>query len=234
MDHAQKMYLIPRHQLDALKQHQQNQNTGSIRQSVENEIDKAMANILSLPDTDLYEKAKKYSSVLQRYLSLVKQSDREKGVNLTLSGGEPSDVVHPKVTQVYDAGAYGTSDVMLEDILKHMPVKHKRHAQHILDTMAKNSVSWTGQGERVVDGEVLKGSHIYDLVKSITQPQGVSDDKRPLGWDKFLQVMASLNMPLSSIPNIQRPVGSDRGDWRYFNICGFLNTGLCVGFGEKV
>lgn len=128
-------------------------------------------------------------------------------ISLTLSGGENNGGILPNVTQIKNADDCATDDddAVMEDVLKHMPVKHRRNAQHILDTVAKskNSVSWTGQGELVVDGEILRGSHIFDLVKSITLPQGVPDDKRPLGWDKFLHVMAALNVPLSSVPNTQ-------------------------------
>ncbi|MDG2555622.1 hypothetical protein P7M41_26895, partial [Vibrio parahaemolyticus] len=61
MEHAQKMFLVPQHQLDMLKQQQQqqqqyqDQNTASIRQVVQNDLDRAMSDILKLPDTDIYE-----------------------------------------------------------------------------------------------------------------------------------------------------------------------------------
>ena len=74
MDHTHKMYLVPQHQLDALKH---TQPRDSVRQTAENELDKAIAMVLNTPDTDLYEKAARYGAVLQRYLSMVKQGQRE-------------------------------------------------------------------------------------------------------------------------------------------------------------
>ena len=44
----------------------------------QNELDKAMIDVLNLPDTDVYEKAKKYAGILQRYLALTKQNQLEK------------------------------------------------------------------------------------------------------------------------------------------------------------
>ena len=51
MEHTQKMFLVPQHQLDALKQPQQyEQNNRTIRQTAQNELDKAMIDVLNLPD----------------------------------------------------------------------------------------------------------------------------------------------------------------------------------------
>ena len=97
MENTQKMFLVPQHQLDALKQpHQYDQNNKSIRQTAQNELDKAMTDVLNLPDTDVYEKAKKYAVILQRYLVLTKQNKLEKNV-LTLSIPNTSDHVPPIV-----------------------------------------------------------------------------------------------------------------------------------------
>lgn len=57
MEHTQKMFLIPQHQLDMLN-HQQQQHTGSVRHVAQNELDKAMVEVLQLPDLDVYEKLK--------------------------------------------------------------------------------------------------------------------------------------------------------------------------------
>ena len=61
--------------------------------------------------------------------------------------------------------------------------------------------SWNESGEFVVNGCAVSGSHILHLVKSITMPYRVSDDRRPLGWAEFLEAFAVLNIPLSTIPN---------------------------------
>jgi len=45
MDHTQKMFLVPQQQLDALKHTMTDQRQGSIRQSVENDLDRAMSDV---------------------------------------------------------------------------------------------------------------------------------------------------------------------------------------------
>ena len=58
----------------------------SVRQTAENDLDMAIATVLNTPDTDLYEKAARYGAVLQHYLSMVKQGQREHG-ELTVTCG---------------------------------------------------------------------------------------------------------------------------------------------------
>ena len=100
MEHTHKMYLVPQHQLDALKH---TPPRDSVRQTAENELDKAIATVLNTPSTDLYEKAARYGAVLQRYLSLVKQGQREHGeLTLSLADGGP---VHTPV-----AAQHGVDD----------------------------------------------------------------------------------------------------------------------------
>ena len=90
MEHTQKMFLVPQHQLDTLKHPQQyDQHTKSIRQTAQNELDKAMTDVLNLPDTDVYEKAKKYAVILQRYLVLTKQNELEKNVFIITEHSRP-------------------------------------------------------------------------------------------------------------------------------------------------
>ena len=189
MEHAQKMYLVPQHQLDALKQPTPPER---LRQTVENELDEAMKNILNLPDLDLHEKAKKYASVLQRFLAMVKQGELEKGVlTLSLPVDDPGIVNKDVPTDV------------LEEVLKQMPARSRRNVEYLVNTIrkAKGTVAWNDQGEFVVNGHVIKGSHMYDLLKSVTAPGHVK--QRPVGWDVFLKSLADINAPTSSIPNVE-------------------------------
>ena len=66
---------------------------------------------------------------------------------------------------------------------------------------AKNVISWTDQGEIVVNSRPVQGLHLYDLVKSVTAAHNVSDVSIPIGWNVFLKTMACLNIPLSAMPN---------------------------------
>lgn len=52
------MFVVP--------QHQKHQNTETIGQTAQNELDKAMVEVLQRNDIDVYEKATKYSSIQPR------------------------------------------------------------------------------------------------------------------------------------------------------------------------
>lgn len=186
MEHAQKLYLVPQHQLDSLKHRLPPER---LRETVENELDEAMKNILDLQGLDLHEKAKKYASVLQRFLSLVKQGELEKGV-LTLS--LPTD----------DPGPVNKEDV-LEDVLKQMPSRSRKNVEYLVSTIrkAKGAAGWNDQGELIINGSVIKGSHMFDLLKCVTAPRTAK--QRPVGWDAFLKALADMNAPTSSIPSVE-------------------------------
>ncbi len=68
---------------------------------------------------------------------------------------------------------------------------------------AKQFCAWTDYGEFVFKGHVINGSHMLDLVKSITAPHAIRDEYRPRGWSEFLDAFAVLNIPFSTISNSQ-------------------------------
>lgn len=232
MEHTQKMFLVPQHQLGLVKQqphYKQQDQRESIRQAVQNELDRAMIDVLNQPDTDMYEKAKKYSVILQRYLAVVRQGEREKGaLPLPLPSGESDTGSNPVVS----ADDVPGKDVILGNVIRHIPKKSKKHAEYILDALnhAKNDISWTDRGEIVVNNQTIKGTHLYDLVKSVTSSYNVLDESRPIGWKIFLKTLADLNIPLSAIPNTQvrRSIAEYKGgDAVYdggFNVSGSFKT----------
>ncbi len=66
---------------------------------------------------------------------------------------------------------------------------------------AKGLSAWNESGEFVFKGKAVPGSHMLDLLKNVTAPHQVRDDRRPLGWSEFLQAFAELNIPFSTVPN---------------------------------
>lgn len=198
MNYAEKMYMIPQHQLDKLRTSNQRE---SLQQVVENDLDMTIRNILYNKDLEPYEKAKMYTSVLQRYLTVSRLGDKETNT-LTLSfptadGGDEVQLP-PTTTDSHDV-----TDVVVDEVLKNVPQRSLKNIRYILDKMSKtkNIASWTDSGEFVFKGRTIEGSHILDLVKSITAPQKIVDERRPTGWHEFLEAFATLNIPYSTIAN---------------------------------
>ncbi len=131
MEYAEKMYLVPQHQLDKARTENVRE---TIQQSVENDLDVAMRNILLRTDLNPYEKAKLYTNTLSRFLTIVKQGDRESGV-LTQSLPDPThkDEV-PTVASVKDDGA---EEHVVDEVLKNVPSRSVKNSRYILDKMSK-------------------------------------------------------------------------------------------------
>lgn len=127
---------------------------------MENDLDTAIRNILHRSDLDSHEKAKMYTHILQRYLTIAKQADRETNV-LTLN----MPTTDKKPPEQYDETT-SLGDAVVEDVLKNVPQRSVKNISYILDKMvkAKYVSSWTSSGEFVYKGRTIHGSHMCDLV----------------------------------------------------------------------
>ena len=67
----------------------------------------------------------------------------------------------------------------------------------LLSKMAasKDLTSWNDRGKFLYKGQPIAGSHMYDLVKGLTHPKTLSQQKAPRGWEQFLHADAELNIP---------------------------------------
>lgn len=197
LKYAEKMYLVPQHQLDKIKPTTPRE---SIQHAVESDLDTTIRNILYRTDIDPHEKAKLYTAVLQRYLTITKQGDMDATtLKLSLPQHDHTDKEDPQKTITIGA----VEDLIVDDILKNIPQRNEKNVRYILDKMSKSKdhASWSESGEFMFKGKTIPGSHMLDLVKSITAPQKIADDRRPIGWYEFLEAFADLNIPYSMVPN---------------------------------
>lgn len=206
---ANKMYLVPQQELDRLKK--QVQGPENIRQTAENDLDTAMKDILNQKGLNPYDKVQKYTNLLQRYLSLVKQGERETG-HLTISlqdplkDDEPREShapVRPVPASLPSEDQMPVEDKVMHDLLTHVPARNRKNVSYIMNKLkdSNGAATWNDKGEFILQGAVVKGSHILDLLKSTTSAHKVADDRRPPGWLQFLKALAILNIPLSGVPN---------------------------------
>lgn len=201
MEYAEKMFLIPQNQLDKIRS---GETRESIQQVVENDLDKAIRKILQRSDLGIDEKAKLYSNILQRFLILVRKGDMDNtGITLTLPHQENPPVdgqtpAHAPV-QTHDDG----QDEIMNEVLNNVPQKSFKNIKYILNKMsnARHLTSWNESGEFILKGRVISGSHMLDLIRCITAPKIIRQDRRPIGWNEFLEGFAALNIPYSTITN---------------------------------
>ena len=111
------------------------------------------------------------------------------------------NIVSSPQTQTVAVGV--ESDDLFKEILKNVPSRNRKNVHYILDKMfqLKDVALWNESGEFISNGSVIHGSHIFDLVKSITASHMVDARRRPQGWRDFLRAFADLNIPLSTVPN---------------------------------
>ena len=131
MENAGKMYLVPQWQLDRLRGCD-NTTPLPIRQTAENDLDVSIKNVLSI---DYLEKAKKYTLLLHRYLSLIKPGDLETN-SLTLTVPTPSvNTVDQSLPSTQTIAVGVESDDMFKEILKNVPSRNGKNVHYILDKM---------------------------------------------------------------------------------------------------
>lgn len=206
LEHTERMYLVSQRQLDKLKTPRE-----SIHQDVEKDLDTTIRDILHRGDLEPHEKAKMYTSVLQRFLTLAKLADREtNALTLSLPSSDHADKEEPMMTT--DVNDQEVLDIVADDVLKNVPQRNAKNVLYILDKMSKSKdvASWTDSGEFVFKGRTIPDSHMLDLVKSVMAPQKILDERRPAGWSEFLEAFAALNIPYSTVPNhyVRRTINS--------------------------
>ncbi len=195
MEYAEKHYVIPQNQMNKLRA---GNTRETIQEVVEKDLDVAIRNILQRSDLDPYGKAKLYSNVLQRFLTIVKQGDLASDT-LTLTLPKP-DVIHTDGDGDTNVNApipssnnvVNVQDQIVDEILHNVPQRSLKNVKFILNKMsnAKQMCTWTNSGEFVFKGRVINRSHMLDLVKCITAPHTIRDEYRPRGWSEFLDAFA--------------------------------------------
>ena len=153
---ANKMYLVPQQELDRLKI--QVQGPENIRQTKENDLDTAMKDILNRKGLNPYDKVQKYTNLLQRYLSLVKQGERETG-HLTISLQDPLKDDEPSESQapvmpvpviLLAEDQMPVEDKVMHDMLTHVPARNRKNVRYIMNKIKdSNGAAYLERQRRV-------------------------------------------------------------------------------------
>ena len=86
-----------------------------------------------------------------------------------------------------------TENSVKDDILGSLPLTLRSKAKIILDHLRKHTrLQWNSRGEIIVDGKLITGSNIIDLIKV-----QLKDYKsfHPVGEDVFSQLVLKSNVP---------------------------------------
>lgn len=195
------MFLVTPQQLNRLNHSVPSASNAEImRHTVENDLDEKMRAILNEDGMNAYEKIKKYNALLQRYLALVKQGEKEER-HITLTVAKDSEALKQRVEGGEEEEEDKKLDETAREVVQNLPARYRNNAQYIIKKLTKSRGGWTPRGEFVYNGDVVKGSHLLDLFKSLTV--SLKKSQPPKGWTGFLNTLSELNIPLSMMSNPQ-------------------------------
>ena len=142
-------------------------------------LDDDMKTVLDRRDLTDQEKVRQYNQILQRYLEY---QDHLRTPSLS------------KVSQNVKEDE--------EEIIRTVPPKYQRKAQHILKRIQHASnMNWNERGEYIHNGEVIRGSNIVDLVNDVVRHRKAF---HPHGWQEFALALRQGSVPQDLIGNHKR------------------------------
>lgn len=95
-----------------------------------------------------------------------------------------------------------SSDNKTDDLLTSLPLSLRSRAEVILNHLNKHTnLRWNDKGEIIIDGQLIKGSNITDLIKI-----QLKDYKsfHPVGTEVFSQLVRESNVPQSVLTQTRR------------------------------
>ena len=102
-----------------------------------------------------------------------------------------------------------TQDSIHEDLLSSLPLPLRSRAKVILNHLAKHTnLRWNDKGEIIVNGKVVTGSNINDLIKIQLKDYR---SFHPVGAEVFSQLVQESNVPQSVLTQARRyQIGSGK------------------------
>jgi len=201
MENAKKMVLVPPEFF-----HRMNESKAPIYPSTENiseassfpqssyptnNLDGDMNEIINKTNLNDREKWTEYYQILQRYFHQNKM--QRQPVQLTINEG-------PVISN-------GMAD---QDIVTTYPPSLQKNAERLLGWIKRSNVnvSWDNQGVVKINGGLINGSNIIDLIGDLLRHRRTAIP--PLGIETFIQVLRETNIPAELIGNKDR--------WRQYRV----------------
>lgn len=194
MEYAKKMVLIPRESIERL---QQLQNIAEPLHSVQtpgdelSRLDNEMSKQLNAETLHDNEKWKHYQQTLLRFLRLTENA-RSSQMNIPTTST-------PMVNESEDSKH--ANHLPLDSIVDSVPGKFRTKALLLLSALKNipnDKLSWNEQGIVKINGEVLQGSNIIDLVNDSMRYR---KNFASVGREQFATFLQESNIPKEYIGN---------------------------------
>lgn len=205
------MVLVSPDTLSTVQDRVQDKPVSSVKINL-SRLDQELKQILDRQDLLPYDKVQLYNQTLQRYLTYYNQaSNKPIKVQVTqntpqnIQGDNIDDAVNGEDNQELE-GAVGGEKSTEDDVKKlliNFPVSLVSKAKSMLDMIktSGNILSYNDQGELIVEGKVVNGSHISDLIYDVLLGRKGFE---PRGWEEFLAGLIKMNIPERIVTNTNR------------------------------
>lgn len=216
MEYARKMVLIPEDRIESNEKTTFNtpenptlpQKTVQTLGTTLTRLDNEMREILeSSSYVDEREKWNAYHRILQRYLRLIHTHHPVIDTDLyDDTNKEPTyakdEMISPIQPQFSSSRVHQTShNLDTDSIIESVPKKYREKAALLtrkLKKISKDIISWDGAGVVSINGKVIHGSNIVDLVNEAMRSR---KKKIAIGRKQFGKVLKDLNVPREYIGN---------------------------------
>ena len=152
-------------------------------------LERGLRDILDRTDIPDDRKADLYSHYFQQYITMKKkQTDTyRRPTEVTLSATSASDAA---------------PDPLEKEIVQSAPKNLQRQATLLMRRIKENpSMGWNEQGELMVDGSIVGGSNIVDLVNDLLRKR---KNFNPRGWEVLASKLREYNVPAELVRNPTR------------------------------
>lgn len=167
-----KFMLVPQHSLPSPLERKLGQ------------LDEEMKTVLNRTDLSDFDKARVYSEILDKYLDVKRKVQQP----------QPIPIIEEKPSTVI-SGEQSTID------LNFFPQNYRNRARNLL-THAQNQagIDWNQKGEVLVNGNLIHGSHVVDLIDNTIRYKKGTRSGTP-GEYEFMNALKESNVPQALIGN---------------------------------
>ena len=165
------------------------------------ELDEQMHEVLNSRDLTEQNKVERYNQILQKYSVFDKQKQSfSESLRSPTQSHELDPIRETQEETLQESESNKTSS--FTDVTQYIPTTYQKKARLLLQRLAQHpEVSWNERGELVVKNETIRGSNVSDLVNDVMRRR---KNFKPLGWEKFAEVLRESNVPQDLIGHQER------------------------------
>lgn len=192
--------MISPHQLESLTQ--KKTSGENIAERVQHDLEEKMQHVLKSPGPS-YSKSLQYNDLLEKYLTLLRKEDaRGREIVLKVPATSSENMGEDANAHIrIEEGEIDNDDKIQEEILDNIGSRNRKNAAYILQKLRDSDLlRWNRSGEIIVRDKLIKGSHMMDLMKTLTNRR-FHTKTIPRGWEEFLKTISELNIPITVVTN---------------------------------